>query len=178
MALTKVNTGGLALDAVDNTILKLDDNYALTGTVSGAGKILQIVTSGNISGTFDTSSETYQSMGCNVAITPATTSSKIMVWANVSGFYMYGGQGSSGDDGASGAIYRGSTEIYGSNQRFLYHRDTSAGSMEIGMPCVLQVLDSPSSTSEQTYHLYMRAYVGSTINASGYDRSIIAMEIA
>ena len=66
----------------------------------------------------------------------------------------------------------------GSNQRFLYHRDTSAGSMEIGMPCVLQVLDSPSSTSEITYHLYMRAYVGSTINASGYDRSIIAMEIA
>jgi len=35
MALTKVLTGGLALDAVDNTILKLDDDYALTGTVSG-----------------------------------------------------------------------------------------------------------------------------------------------
>jgi len=168
MALTKVQAEGV----------NLADNFAFSGTVTGAGKILQIVTSGNISGTFDTSSETYQSMGCNVAITPSSTSSKIMVWANVSGFYMYGGQGSSGDDGASGAIYRGSTEIYGSNQRFLYHRDTSAGSMEIGMPCVLQVLDSPSSTSEQTYHLYMRAYVGSTINASGYDRSIIAMEIA
>lgn len=168
MVLTKVQAEGV----------NLADTFAFSGTVTGAGKILQIVTSGNISGTFDTSSETYQSMGCNVAITPATTSSKIMVWANVSGFYMYGGQGGSGDDGASGAIYRGSTEIYGSNQRFLYHRDTSAGSMEIGMPCVLQVLDSPSSTSEQTYHLYMRAYVGSTINASGYDRSIIAMEIA
>jgi hypothetical protein len=37
MALTKVNTGGLALDAVDNTILKLDDDYDLTGTVTGAG---------------------------------------------------------------------------------------------------------------------------------------------
>ena len=35
MALTKVLTGGLALDAVDNTILKLDDDYALTGTVTG-----------------------------------------------------------------------------------------------------------------------------------------------
>jgi len=168
MPLTKVQAEGV----------NLADTFAFSGTVTGAGKILQIVTSGNISGTFDTSSETYQSMGCNVAITPSSTSSKIMVWANVSGFYMYGGQGSSGDDGASGAIYRGSTEIYGSNQRFLYHRDTSAGSMEIGMPCVLQVLDSPSSTSEITYHLYMRAYVGSTINASGYDRSIIAMEIA
>ena len=37
MALTKVLTGGIALDAVDNTILKLDDDYALTGTVSGSG---------------------------------------------------------------------------------------------------------------------------------------------
>ena len=37
MALTKVLTGGIALDAVDNTILKLDDDYALTGTVTGAG---------------------------------------------------------------------------------------------------------------------------------------------
>lgn len=168
----------MALSKIQAESMNLADTYAFSGTVSGAGKVLQIVTSGNISGTFNTSSETYQSMGCNVAITPATTSSKIMVWANVSGFYMYGGQGGSGDDGASGAIYRGSTEIYGSNQRFLYHRDTSAGSMEIGMPCVLQVLDSPSSTSEQTYHLYMRAYSGSTVNASNYDRSIIAMEIA
>jgi hypothetical protein len=37
MALTKVRTGGIAADAVDNTILKLDDNYAFTGTVTGAG---------------------------------------------------------------------------------------------------------------------------------------------
>jgi hypothetical protein len=43
MALTKVLTGGLALDAVDNTILKLDDDYALTGTVTGAGTIVQVV---------------------------------------------------------------------------------------------------------------------------------------
>ena len=37
MALTKVLTGGIALDAVDNTILKLDDDYALTGDNSGVG---------------------------------------------------------------------------------------------------------------------------------------------
>jgi hypothetical protein len=50
--------------------------------------------------------------------------------------------------------------------------------MEIGMPCVLQVLDSPSSTSEIVYGIYMRAWSGSTLNANDYDRSIIAMEIA
>jgi hypothetical protein len=45
MALTKVLTGGLALDAVDNTILKLDDDYALTGTVSGAGAFQKVSSS-------------------------------------------------------------------------------------------------------------------------------------
>ena len=42
MALTKVLTGGIALDAVDNTILKLDDDYALTGTVSGTSPLEKI----------------------------------------------------------------------------------------------------------------------------------------
>ena len=37
MALTKIRTGGITADAVDNTILKLDDDFALTGTVTGAG---------------------------------------------------------------------------------------------------------------------------------------------
>jgi len=43
MALTKVRTGGIAADAVDNTILKLDDNYAFTGTISGAGGLIKLL---------------------------------------------------------------------------------------------------------------------------------------
>jgi flagellar hook-basal body complex protein FliE len=39
MALTKVLTGGIADDAVGNTQLALDADYAFTGTVSGAGGI-------------------------------------------------------------------------------------------------------------------------------------------
>ena len=42
MALTKVLTGGLAADSVDNTILKLDDDYALTGAVTGATPITHL----------------------------------------------------------------------------------------------------------------------------------------
>ena len=37
MALTKVLTGGIADDAIGNTKLALDADYAFTGTVSGAG---------------------------------------------------------------------------------------------------------------------------------------------
>ena len=37
MALSKIDTGGLVADAVDNTILDLADDYSFTGTISGAG---------------------------------------------------------------------------------------------------------------------------------------------
>ena len=37
MALTKVLTGGIADDAIGNTKLALDADYAFTGTISGAG---------------------------------------------------------------------------------------------------------------------------------------------
>ena len=37
MALTKVLTGGIADDAIGNTKLALDADYAFTGTVTGAG---------------------------------------------------------------------------------------------------------------------------------------------
>lgn len=37
MALTKVRTGGITADAVDNTILDLADDFAFTGTVTGTG---------------------------------------------------------------------------------------------------------------------------------------------
>lgn len=144
---------------------------------AGGGKVLQAVSSGNVTTSFSTSSETYQAMGVSVNITPTATSSKVLVFANVSGYFMYGGQSGSGDDGASGAIYRDSTEIYGSNQRIAYNRDTSAGSQELGIPLTLQVLDSPSTTSQVTYAIYMRAYSGSTINAYSHDKSIIAIEI-
>ena len=65
MALTKVRTGGITADAVDNTILKLDDDFALTGTVTGAGIDLLLdttissavaqfdITSTHINGTYD-----------------------------------------------------------------------------------------------------------------------------
>jgi len=79
MALTKVLTGGLALDAVDNTILKLDDDYALTGTVSGAGKIGQMPISTHLpSAGSALTSTSYADIGsATVSITPAATSSKI-----------------------------------------------------------------------------------------------------
>tara|TARA_Y100000004_G_C8720641_1_gene329959 strand:- start:47 stop:595 length:549 start_codon:yes stop_codon:yes gene_type:complete len=38
MAFSKIDTNGLALDSVDNTILDLASNFAFSGTVTGAGE--------------------------------------------------------------------------------------------------------------------------------------------
>jgi len=43
MALTTLPTAALANDAVDNTKLDLADNYAFTGTVTGAGNLTKLV---------------------------------------------------------------------------------------------------------------------------------------
>ena len=146
MALTKVNTGGLALDAVDNTILKLDDNYALTGTVSGAGKILQVLTATD-STERTTSSNSYvtASNTLAVAITPSATSSKIYITCSFS----YGSP--NGTYGFLPTIYRGSTNIGGSTGRFgnLFSSHDYNYSH-----ATLNVLDAPSSTSAITYQLY------------------------
>ena len=177
MALTKILEGGIADDAVGNTKLDLSENYAFTGTVTGAGggKVLQAVSSGIVNSSFSTTSGSYQTTSCDVNITPSSTSSKILVFANVTGYYIYGG---GTDHGGSGAIYRASTELYGSNKRFGYQRDTSSGSLEIAIPCVLQHLDSPSTTSQITYGIYMSAHAGGTVWTNNHDRSIIALEIS
>ena len=77
MALTKVLTGGLAADSVDNTILKLDDDYALTGTVSGSGlnlllnaTISSAVSEYDISSTYINS--TYDNYWLVASLLPAT----------------------------------------------------------------------------------------------------------
>ena len=92
MALTKVNTGGLALDAVDNTILKLDDDYALTGAISGAGTIVQVknvqtgavVTGSTTIPTDDTIPQKTEGIEMfTLAITPTNASNKLhiqIVW--------------------------------------------------------------------------------------------------
>ena len=81
MALTKVLTGGIALDAVDNTILKLDDDYALTGTVSGAGGgiVGQVIQTVKSSTTTTNSKNLVAISGMTANMTCAATNSKVLI---------------------------------------------------------------------------------------------------
>ena len=155
MALTKVLTGGIALDAVDNTILKLDDNYALTGTVTGAGggKVGQVIQTVKSSATTTNSTTAVAISGMTANMTCAATNSKVLIDLTVT-------------IGAQPAMY-GVIQLFigGSVSAFIGDAVSGVQRSSVGNFAggnnALQLqgfsnsfLYSPSSTSEITYALY------------------------
>ena len=120
----------------------------LHGTWSGAGKVLQVanVLKTDSFTTTDTginnSPRGVAVTGMTVSITPASSSNKILVRAayalsnNTANYYTYSW------------LYRGTTLIGGATIK------GKSGSAALEC-CVIERLDSPSSTSEQTYTLRM-----------------------
>jgi hypothetical protein len=180
-------------------LVKLNATQGLTGTlpaVSGAnltnvsaGKVLQAVSTVKTD-TFSTSSQSYTAVtGLSVAITPSSTSSKILIMVQIclgtnsyTAFY---------------SLRRGSTDILLSDSAsnrarttaVINPRDTDTDRMNQAIPTTF--LDSPNTTSEITYQAYIRnrtsslAYVNRSHNdndASTFDprttSTITVMEIA
>jgi len=82
MAVTTIPTAGIADDAVGNTKLDLSANYAFTGSVTGAGKLINtsraFLTSGTV--TLNTSSTT--DTGFDHTYTASSTSHKLLHMIN------------------------------------------------------------------------------------------------
>ena len=129
MSKTQIATGGIADDAV--TIAK----------ATGFGKIGQVLQAEHSSvATLNTSS--FVDTGLTLNITPTATSSKILV-SVVQSIYLDGG-----GSGITLKVLRDSTTVF--TQPVNYARYMSAASNErIFYP--IEVLDSPSSSSELTY---------------------------
>ena len=144
----------MALSKIQAESMNLADTYAFSGTVSGAGvsgKILNVLhqplnaTSGTTSGS--SSYATYVTK----AITPSSTSSKILIIATINGYTQY-----SGWDGpqATSRLLRGSTHIAGNN--FFYSRANLNAAKYHATDQNISFLDEPNSTSELTYNLQSR----------------------
>ena len=140
----------------------------------GGGKVLQVLTA--TGGAEIMTSGTMNSTGLYLAITPAATSSKILAIAMTSGTYNNGTGGVTfgifrGDSGeGSGSVIR-SGEIMGTSGNQYYAAS-------------VQVLDSPSSTDEQTYTVMHASTNGSSLvgwcgtGAAGSDvGTLVLMEI-
>ena len=144
--------------------------------VPSAGAVVQVVESTRTVWS-NTATAYFVSTGHSVAITPTSTSNKILLMGQMNGTYM-----SSSNAYMQIKLYKNSSDIawlasnYGQN-----------ANGHIGESFSWSYLDSPSTTSATTYELYYRAPYGGTtvgynnyaINGNNTTRSnIIAMEIS
>jgi hypothetical protein len=120
------------------------------------GTVLQMTST--ISGIMTTlTSTTYTDVSISGSITPKSNTSKIYVLCTVNSYQ------SSGSQGGGIRLVRNGTAIYDPSNGdgtgpYAYY----AGSTTLGVPFMLQFLDSPSSTSSLTYSLQARVYSSAT----------------
>jgi len=135
------------------TGIDLSQTFAFTGTVTGASKILQVVSTVTTN-QFSTSSNTLTDCTpMTVNITPSSTSSKVLVLVNMT-------VGGSADNRTGIALQRGSTDIFqgvDDSNRQGVSSGTQAAEDNSVYNVAFQYLDSPSSTSALTYHIQVSA---------------------
>lgn len=139
-----------------------------SGTATGFGKVLQAVTSTS-STNISTTSQTFVTTNFSLAITPSTTSSKILLMANTTAQI-------TGSD-INLDIYRSTSSSFvsGGKSRGLIGMEPANAMMSV--PIIH--LDSPSTTSAITYTIYFRNNGGQTSSFLRSDvlSSFTALEI-
>jgi hypothetical protein len=142
----------------------------LTTTSPKAGNVIQVV-SATTTSVAATSSTSFQASNITVSITPTSASNKIFVSVSTNG---YAGV----NDVLSYTIYRNATELSGVTGGFTSHWISGGRGV---IPCSMQYLDSPSTTSSTTYTVYFKSNIGGSVNTpdGGDARAVITvMEIA
>ncbi len=188
MPLTKIQSLGIT----DGTIVNADINAsaAIAGTkLSGAGKILQVVSTAKTDTFTTTSTSLVDVTGLSVSITPSSASNKILIFATVN-------LGTTNANFANASLLRGSTEIFigdaSTNRTRATFMSFSGVSNEGVADCIpITFLDSPNSTSSLTYKIQILCPTAGTthVNKSHRDQqsttydvrlasSITVMEIA
>jgi hypothetical protein len=167
------------------------ENYNGSAWVAlGGSGILQVVST-NLTSVFTTTSATYTTVtGLTATITPSSTSSKILVVAQISA----GGQNA--NNMGHFKVTRGGTDFYigdaaGSRTRSVFGGITAPNLSEMLFSQSIITVDSPSSTSALTYQVETRrginpgtVYInqsasdGNDANAGRGASSITLMEVA
>jgi len=175
-----VDAGTLATDSV--TAAKLEVS-AITGADLPAGSVLQVV-SGVFTGTYTQTAVAYADIGLSASITPISTSSKILVMISVAlGAEVVGVN-------MRLRLLRGSSMIGSgtalSDSGFTHLEQNQTGNNYTRFLESFTYLDSPSSTSAETYKVQMfrsSAIGAAYVNRGHTDQSrqhstITLMEIA
>ena len=158
MALTKVQAGGL----------NVADNFAFTGTVSGAGKILQVVQVTFTTAVEITATSYTHYTAAATTITCSSTSSKVLVMleAEVTPW-----ENNNNDAQQKIRLYKGGSALSREYTTRLY--DYGGNGIQAQVGASINHLDSPSSTSELTYQLYHKLVAGDRAGVTGGSFTLI-----
>jgi hypothetical protein len=160
----------LTLGASGDTIT-IPSGATLTnsGTATGFGKVLQVITATDTTTRSTTSSSfVTASNTLSVTITPSSASNKIFITCTC-GI----GMSNTAHTGAV-TIFRGATDLGSGGSGMSYIKNAA----DDGLPASVSVLDSPSSTSALTYQIYIKNLSGGTTYLNSGKSSITAFEIA
>ena len=159
----------ITLDGSGN--ITIPGNATCSGTATGfgiGGKILQVVSSSGNS-TITTSGGAITEL-TNVSITPASASNKVLLIASCS---LY--------NAANGNAYAGAYLYRGTTSGLIYTAISGYGTnADIYYPFSLTIVDSPNTTSAQTYTFsFSRQSINTaSISTNGNEYSLAALEIA
>jgi len=124
--------------------------------ISGFGKVGQVVYNSSTT-EVTTSSSTFVTTNFSLSITPTSTSSKILILLNPH-LRLYNSSGA--DAHGEYKIDNGTSALY-TNQLRIYDYGNSGSLININPNIVYY--DSPASTSQQTYTLFIRLIAGTNI---------------
>lgn len=162
------------LNNLDSATTRWTNVDATTFKKSGTSfnSVMQVV-SGTSTTTFATTSSTFQTSNLSAAITPASTSSKILVWVS--------GTGVNSNPNATDAIFsifRGSTDL-GNATNGLSRISHGTDTVTMTLPVSMCFYDSPATTSATTYAVKIRSVDNATSVSFGSTptQSIILVEI-
>ena len=166
------NNGTVTMGDSGDTI-SIPSGVTLTnaGTATGFGKIGQVVSVATTTARSTTSSSFTAVSDMTLNITPTATSSKIylsamqtMSFANSGGYWSHV------------TIFKNGSNL-SANDNGLGAMRTNTGDNYITIPLIY--MDSPSSTSQQTYQIYFRSPNGINVgyNSLSSGASLVAMEV-
>jgi hypothetical protein len=170
----------LAVGGTNGHILQVDSSTATglawAAPAGGGGKVLQVVQGTVLTGDVSTSSSSYSDLGLSVSITPSSASSKVLVFATLTGCAKR-----TTDTSLLTTLLRGATQIMLSDAGY------TGSVVRLNFGNVnLNYLDSPATTSATTYKVQIANAGGGSgvvsVNADGTgantnNSTIIAMEI-
>ena len=166
-----VGTNGHVLTADSTTATGLK-----WAAAAGGGKVLQVL-QGTYATDTTTTSTTLANTGLNQSITPAATSSKILVMVTIP-YFVYANSATA--TGGRFALFRNTTEIgnYSASSSNVYVGGAS-GNLEVDGTFAITFYDSPATTSSTNYKVQYAARSGSTlgVSPSGITSTITLMEI-